>query len=191
MVGNFTKIQTITIDCLRDTESDDDDNNNNNNNNNSDESPSPDWETLTRSLRYLRRKVAIWTEISQPEVEETEEIQGLARAIRGHPMISEFCSEMGLTFANFGPWCSTLATLPCLEHVALRLWEPETEDQRVLVDPEPLTELLRAPALRFVEFDVFSHIHYVMQQLMRYKKDRQSQILLLILAAPFLREGEL
>jgi hypothetical protein len=41
--------------------------------------------------------------------------------------------------------------LPSLERVTLGLEEPETE-----VNPAPLTELLRTPALRLVEFNDFS-----------------------------------
>jgi hypothetical protein len=78
-------------------------------------------------------------------------------------MISEFTS-LGCTFESFGPWCSTLATLPSLERVRLGLQQPEIGDQFMFglqepeteVNPEPLTELLRIPALRSVVFDDFS-----------------------------------
>jgi hypothetical protein len=87
---------------------------------------------------------------------ENEEIQGLAKAIHGHyPMIPEFRSDMDFTFATTGPLYSALATLPSLERVTLGLQEPETEERRVWVNPKSLTELLRAPALRFVIFDAF------------------------------------
>jgi hypothetical protein len=145
MVGNLMELQTITINFLPYTESDDDDDGGN---------FSSDWQILTRILRYLRRKVELCS-IHDCEP-EGEEIEGLARAMHGHPMISGFRSEMGFTFANFGPWCSNLATLSSLERVTLGLREPETEDQHSLVNPEPLKELLRAPALRFVTFDTFS-----------------------------------
>jgi hypothetical protein len=72
-------------------------------------------------------------------------------------MISEFSSQGGgFTYANFVPWCSTLAALPSLERAQFGLQEPETQDQRVLLNLEPLKkELLRAPALRVVAFDGF------------------------------------
>jgi hypothetical protein len=141
MVGNLTELQTIAIHFDSDRYG-------------NWENCSPDWEILTRILRYLRRKVALcFLEDYEPE---NEEIQGLARAIHGHPMISDFSSEMGFTFASFGPWCSALATLSSLEKFTLGLREPETEDQHSLVNPEPLKELLRAPALRSVTFDAFS-----------------------------------
>jgi hypothetical protein len=54
-----------------------------------------------------------------------------------------------------GPWCSTLTTLPSLKSAQFGLQEPETEGQRVLLNLEPLKELLRTPALRFVRFDGF------------------------------------
>jgi hypothetical protein len=112
------------------------------------ENCSPDWEILTRILRYLRREVALcYVENYEPE---SEEIQGLARAMHGHPMISEF-SALRCTFENFGPWCSALATLPSLKRVALDLQESTTEE----VEIEPLKDLLRTPALRLIEFYAF------------------------------------
>jgi hypothetical protein len=143
MVGNLKELETINFHFLPDTESNDD----------GGEAPSPDWETLTRILRHLRRKVALCS-IEDYDA-EGEEIQGLARAIHGHTMISEFSSQQEFIFANLGPWCSALATLPSLEHVQLELREPETEDQSVLVNLESLTDLLRAPALRSVKFTRF------------------------------------
>jgi hypothetical protein len=107
IVGNLTELQTLNIHFLPYTESGDDDDNNDN------EVPSPDWESLTIILRYLRHKVVLFSSIEDYDP-EGEEIRGLARAIHGHPMISEFTSEMGFTFANLGPWCSALAKLPSL-----------------------------------------------------------------------------
>jgi hypothetical protein len=146
MVGNCLELQMITIHFLPYTDANDDDGGG------GDESPSPIWETFTRILRHSRRKVTLCSsrEDYEPEVEE---IQGLAGAIHGHPIISGFISTVDFTFATMGPWCSTLATLPYLESVTLGLRETETEVQRILVNAEPLTELLRAPALRFVEFN--------------------------------------
>jgi hypothetical protein len=137
MVGNLMELHTLTIHFEDDDE---------------DEAPSPDWEILNRILRYLRRQVAL---SSYPEYVDVEEIQGLARVIHGHPMISEFTS-LGCDFEGFGPWCSALATLPSLERVILSLQEPLAGEPETEINPEPLTELLRTPALRFVIFDDFS-----------------------------------
>jgi hypothetical protein len=145
VVGNLMELQTLTIHSFIPYNDDD--------HYDGDEAGMPNWEIITRALRYLRRKVELWpiTENSEGGYEES---QGLARAIHGHPMISEFSSH-DFTFESLVLWCSTLATLPYLERVRLTLREPETEDQRDLVNPEPLTELLRAPALRCVRFDAF------------------------------------
>ena len=67
-------------------------------------------------------------------------------------MISEFISQYPFAYADVGLWCSTLATLPSLQRVLFGFQEPETEEQRDLVKIEALKELLRAPALRTVEF---------------------------------------
>jgi hypothetical protein len=48
-----------------------------------------------------------------------------------------------------------LATLPSLDRLIIGLQQPEREDQRDLLNIEPLKELLRTPALRFVIFDGF------------------------------------
>jgi hypothetical protein len=114
----------------------------------------PDWEILNRILPCLRLKVALYV-CPEDYYAEVEEIQGLARVIHGHPMISGFSSDDGFIFYDAGPWCSTLATIPYLERVTLRLAESETGEQSDLVHFELLTKLLRAPALRFVRFDGF------------------------------------
>jgi hypothetical protein len=137
ILGNLTELHAIHISFLPDNGSDDD----------GDEARTPDWEIVTRSLRRLRQKVALCSFTDA----EVEDIQGLARAIHGNPMISEFSSRRVLTFANIGPWCSALVTLPSLESVRLSLLEPETEDQRVLLNLEPFEELLRTPTLRVVK----------------------------------------
>jgi hypothetical protein len=137
MVGNFMELHTLTI-CFGVDRCGDWEN------------CSPDWEILTRILPHLRREVT-WCTPVEDYSPRTEEIQGLARAMHGHPMISEFTC-VGCRLENVGPWCSALTTLPSLERVKLGLREPETEDQDVLANPEPLTELLRRPALRSVEF---------------------------------------
>jgi hypothetical protein len=140
IVGNFMELQVIDIYLLHYEYGD--------------EGPSPDWEILTRILPYLRRKIKLCLATDEDYDIEAEEIQGFARAIHGHPMISEFSSDT-FSFANVGPWCSALVALPSLERVKLGLQEPETEDQRAMVNFEPFTELLRKPALRFVRFEDF------------------------------------
>jgi hypothetical protein len=143
IVGNLTELEAIRIDFLPYTVDDD-----------GDADPIPDWKTLALILPYLRRKVMLYSSAQRYDA-EVEDIQGLARAIRGNPMISKFSSDIGFTFANLGPWCSALATLPSLERVTFSLREPETVDQRALLNLEPFKELLRTPALRFVSFDDF------------------------------------
>jgi hypothetical protein len=136
IVGNLMELKEIDIPVLLHNDDDDD--------------RMPNWETLTRILPYLRQKISL-----RLPPANVEEIQYLARAIHGHPMISGFVTPLGFTFANMGAWCSLLATLPSLERVQFGLQEPETENQRDLVNVEPFKELLRMPALRFVRFDDF------------------------------------
>jgi hypothetical protein len=149
IVGNLTELQIININFTPyndgyTSEVDED------------ADASPDWETLTRILRSLRHKVILCSDVDEYGDDYGEEIEGLARVIHGHPMISECRLEVDLTFTNLGPVCSALAALPSLQRGTFSLRAPETEDQRVLVNPEPLMELLRAPALRFIKFQGFS-----------------------------------
>jgi hypothetical protein len=76
MVGNLLELQTININFENDDDVDGDE----------DESSSPDWEILTRILRHVQRKVSLCSSPDDYDA-EVEEIQGLARAIHGHPMI--------------------------------------------------------------------------------------------------------
>jgi hypothetical protein len=144
IVGNLMELRLINIHFLPYLDDE----------NHRDETRGPDWETLNRILPYIQQKIALRLYGGDND-EEVEKIQGLARAIHGHPMISEFSSEMEFTFANLGPWCSALTALPSLERVTFSLREPETEDQRVLLNLEPFKELLRTPALRCVRFARF------------------------------------
>jgi hypothetical protein len=90
MVGNLMELHTLNIHFDFDG---------------SDEALSPDWETFTLILRYLRRKVALCS-YTEDYCTRVEEIQGLARVIHGHPMISEVTS-LGCTFET-----SALGALP-------------------------------------------------------------------------------
>jgi hypothetical protein len=142
IVGNLTELEAIRINFLPFTVDD------------GDEARIPDWETLTRILPYVQRKIVL---LSFPDDydAELEDIQGLARVIHGNPMISKFYFSAAFTSANLGPWCSALVTLPSLESVVFGLKEPGTEDQLDLLNLEPFKELLQMPALRFVTFDSF------------------------------------
>jgi hypothetical protein len=150
IVGNLTKLKLITIHFLPYRRDDDEEEDNDD----GDEARMPDWEIITRILRYLRRKISLCSEEYDAEVED---IQGFAEAIHGHPLISEFIFRLGFTYANMGPWCTALATLPSLESVVFSLQERATDDQRGLVASlESLKVLLRTPALRFVRFEDFN-----------------------------------
>jgi hypothetical protein len=144
IVGNLMELKEINIHFLPYSVDD---------NNDGDEAHIPVWEIIARILTYVQRKISLYpAEVYHPEVEQ---IRCLARVIHGHPMISGFTFPAGFTFANLGPWCSALTTLPSLERVTFGLREPEIEDLRVLLNLEPFMELLRTPALRYVRFALF------------------------------------
>jgi hypothetical protein len=142
IVGNLVELEMLSIQFLPYYLEDD----------NGDEARIPDWETLTRILRKLRRKVALSLTTAGDDYAEVEVMQGLARAIQGHPMISTFKSQDPFPYSDVALWCFTLATLTSLEILVFGFQEPETEDQRDSISPMSLNELLRMPALRFVLF---------------------------------------
>jgi hypothetical protein len=108
IVGNLTELQMIRIYFHP---------YNVNDNDGGDRARIPAWGKMTRILTYLRRKLSLFIPAEDYDA-EVEDIQGLARVIHGHPMISGFLSTGGgLTFRNLGTWCSTLVTLPSLERV--------------------------------------------------------------------------
>ena len=86
IVGNFMELKEIHIHFLPYVDDE----------GGRDEDHMPDWETLTRILPYVRHKVSLCS-FSEYDDVEVEDIQGLARAIHGHPMISEFNSHEGFT----------------------------------------------------------------------------------------------
>jgi hypothetical protein len=89
IVGNFMELKLISIHFLDDADDGGDD------------VRRPDWEIFSRSLLCLRRKVAL-SSLSEDYDAEVEDIQGLASAINGHPMISEFdFHSERFTFENF------------------------------------------------------------------------------------------
>jgi hypothetical protein len=69
IVGNFTELNLISLNFLPYPDDND-----------GDEARMPDWETLTRILPYLRRKVSLSLSRTGYDA-EVEHIQGLARAI--------------------------------------------------------------------------------------------------------------
>jgi hypothetical protein len=145
IVGNLRELKTIVIMFLPSADNED-----------GDEIRMPDWEPLGRILPYIQHRIELRSYTDDDHDGEIEKIQGLARAIHSHPMISAFSTQgEGFTFASLGAWCSLLTTLPSLERVYMKLQEPQRGDQRVLLNLEPFKELLRTPALRVVKFDGF------------------------------------
>jgi hypothetical protein len=109
----------------------------------------PDWEILARILSPIQNKIEL--ELRFTAIEGTEEMRAFARAIQGHPAITQFKSVV--CFENTSILCSALTTLPNLEDVVLTQYSPRRDDS---LPPASMTELLtRAPSLRIVEFQNF------------------------------------
>jgi hypothetical protein len=142
-------------------------------------------------LPYVRHQISLSLSLEENDGAVVEEIQGLATAIRGHPMISEFSSQMKFSFANLGSLCSALATLPSLGRVEFGLMEPEAQGPNILANLEPLTELLRAPALRVVEFAGFYFTNELCHATANALEEGSSIIDIIFINAPFPTEGEL
>jgi hypothetical protein len=112
----------------------------------------PDWEILACILRYIENKIQL--QVMSGYIEGTEEMLAFATAIQGHPSITRF--ESGCSFENAAALCSALTTLPNLESAVLASQDGREEAVATLREAESITEFLRAPALRIVEFRFFS-----------------------------------
>jgi hypothetical protein len=109
-------------------------------------SPTPDWETVARILSHVRQRITLRVDrFLIDSVWHAENINSFARAIHGHPTNTGFESDM-LLFQASDSIYSALATLPALESLSL------SNSAR----HENLTDLLRLPTLRSVDFYRFS-----------------------------------
>jgi hypothetical protein len=116
----------------------------------------PDWEILTRIFRHIKH--AIKLHIIFGYIEGAKEMRAFAQAIQGYPAITRFYTHDGngsFRFESTGILCSALATLPNLEFVSLRHVPLDREEVPGLGRPESMTELLRAPSLRSIQFNCF------------------------------------
>jgi hypothetical protein len=113
-----------------------------------------DWKILERILRHVRQSVTV--NINDSRLRTLEEVQPLARAIRGHPTITSFVDRGMFPYESLDTFYSALATLPALESITLAASEVRQADESILVHPGSLTELLRVPTLRAVRFEHFS-----------------------------------
>jgi hypothetical protein len=119
-----------------------------------------DWEIVAQILRQVRQSVTVI--IESERLWTIEEVQALARAIRGHPSITSFEDSGMFSYESLDTLCSALATLPALESVLFGVPERFGASEVRQVDgstsahTESLTELLRVPSLRFVRFRNFS-----------------------------------
>jgi hypothetical protein len=109
-----------------------------------------DWEILTRILRHIRHNIMLV--IYSGHIRGTEDMRAFVAAIQGHPAITSVDTRGSFRFELTGILCSALATLPNLEDVTLWHLPLGREEVPELGRPESVTELLRAPFLRSVEF---------------------------------------
>jgi hypothetical protein len=76
--------------------------------------------------------------------------------IQGRPAITRFdFIEACFSFENTTAVCSALTTLPNPESAVLRHQRPDREEVPTFRSPESMTEFLRSPSLRIVEFRDF------------------------------------
>jgi hypothetical protein len=90
-------------------------------------------------------------------IDGIEEMPAFARAIQGHPTITQFVTiTAGFSFENATSLCSALTTLPNLESAVLEYQKVDRgEGVPTFGSPESITEFLRKPSLRIVEFRNF------------------------------------
>jgi hypothetical protein len=119
--------------------------------------PRVDWEILARILLHISIESKIQLRIiGAGPIEGAEEMLAFARAIQEHPAITRFdTSTGGFSFENLATLCSALTTLPNLECAVVRQQRPGRAEVPTFQSPESMTEFLRAPSLRIVEFRNF------------------------------------
>jgi hypothetical protein len=120
--------------------------------------PIPDWDILARILSHVRQSITLTITLdAEHDLSwRVEHSRSLASAIHRHPTI--MCFEAGNKFPceALDALYSALATLPALTSVRLSgCYYTRPEDESALAYPESLTELLRLPSLRSVNFDSF------------------------------------
>jgi hypothetical protein len=115
-----------------------------------------DWEILARILLHIPGQSKIQLRIIDGPIEGAEDMRTFARAIQEHPAITRFdTSRGGFSFENTAALCSVLTSLPNLECALVRQQRPGREEVSTFRFPESMTEFLRAPSLRIVEFRNF------------------------------------
>jgi hypothetical protein len=116
------------------------------------------WEKLSRILSKVRQKVEVnLTDTCHLNQEEDAmEFRMFARAIHGHPTITSFDDGQDFPSESLVALYSALAAMPALESIRLGQRKARSEDESALAHLESLTELLRVPSLRSVEFADFN-----------------------------------
>jgi hypothetical protein len=115
----------------------------------------PDWEVLARILPHIQSKIEL--RIMGGVIEGIEEMPAFARAIQGHPTITQFVTITAcFSFESVASLCSALSTLPNLESAVLEHQKVgRGEGVPTFGSPESITEFLRTPSLRVVKFRKF------------------------------------
>jgi hypothetical protein len=114
--------------------------------------PVPNWEILARILSHVRQKITLIN--LSVAARSAEESRSFARAIHGHPSITRFKGGQDFPYESVDTLYSALATLPALESIRLasRGHHTRPDEESALANPESLTDLLRSPSLRSVNF---------------------------------------
>jgi hypothetical protein len=108
-----------------------------------------DWEILARILPHIQSKIEL--QFDGGSIVRTEDnMRAFARAIQGHPAIVAITA--GFFFNDAATLWAALATLPNLESAVLDHQQLFSEEVPTFRSPESVTEFLRAPSLRSVEF---------------------------------------
>jgi hypothetical protein len=133
----------------------------------------PDWEILACILRRLRRGIQLnmaydtlpWVRVRHPEA-----LPGFVGVIRGHTMITGFCTGSGFPFHCLDMLCSALLTLPALDRIEFETLAGEGPEEGQSLDS--VVQLLQSSALRHVEFYSISFSNSLSQAVAKALKER-------------------
>jgi hypothetical protein len=118
-------------------------------------------EVLARLLRHVRHNIKLHINLCRGEA-FAEEVEAFASAIRGHRTITgiHIAGSDVFSVRFFGTVVAALSTLPALGSITL-CQHSDGDDE---LDPEHLTELLRAPQLRSVTISNFDFTNLALCQ---------------------------
>jgi hypothetical protein len=148
-IGNLQSLKRLHISALDGFDDDEED---------AEEAlPAHVWMILARILSKVRQKVEVNLTVTSylDQEDEVVEFRLFARAIHGHPTITSLDDGQEFPSESLDALYSASAAMPALESINLGQQKVRSEEESAPAHLDSLSELLRVPSLRSVEFSDF------------------------------------